>query len=85
MNPRTRMHLSPKEKAIITGITQGKRNKEIAYEMRTSEQVIKNYLRKIYEKLGVEDRVELALFSLHNKMIMEEVDHVAVVQRELDR
>ncbi len=37
--------------AIITCITQGKRNKEIAYQLGTTEQVIKNYLRKIYDKL----------------------------------
>jgi DNA-binding NarL/FixJ family response regulator len=85
LNPRTQMHLSPKEKTIITGITRGMRNKEIAYEMGTSEQVIKNYLRKIYEKLGVEDRVELALFSLHNKMITEGADQVAAVQKILSR
>jgi len=85
LNPRTQMHLSPKEKAIITCITRGLRNKEIAYEMQTSEQVIKNYLRKIFDKLGVEDRVELALFSMQNKMIMEGSDQVAAVQRALSR
>lgn len=83
LSPRTKIHLSPKEKAIISGITRGMRNKEIAFELGTSEQVIKNYLRKIYDKLGVEDRVELALFSLHNKMIMEGSDRVAAVQKIL--
>jgi len=83
LNPRTQIHLSPKEKAIITSITRGMRNKEIAYEMGTSEQVIKNYLRKIYDKLGVEDRVELALFSLHNKIITEGSDQVSAVQKIL--
>jgi two-component system, NarL family, nitrate/nitrite response regulator NarL len=85
LNPRTQMHLSPKEKAIITGITRGMRNKEIAYEIGTSEQVIKNYLRKIYDKLGVEDRVELALFSLHNKMITEPSEQVCEIQKVLSR
>ena len=36
------------------------RNKEIAYQIGTTEQVIKNYLRKVYDKLGVSDRLELA-------------------------
>ena len=40
---------------------RGMRNKEIAYQIGTTEQVIKNYLRKIYDKLGVSDRLELAL------------------------
>src|ERR1700685_2094936 len=46
-SPRTQPRLSPKELAIVTCITQGKRNKEIAYQLGTTEQVIKNYLRKV--------------------------------------
>jgi two-component system, NarL family, nitrate/nitrite response regulator NarL len=63
-----RPHLTPKEFAIITCITQGKRNKEIAYELGTTEQVIKNYLRKVYDKLGVSDRLELALYCLDHQL-----------------
>jgi two-component system, NarL family, nitrate/nitrite response regulator NarL len=59
-SPRTQPRLSPKELAIVTCITQGKRNKEIAYQLGTTEQVIKNYLRKVYNKLGVSDRLGLA-------------------------
>jgi two-component system, NarL family, nitrate/nitrite response regulator NarL len=40
------------------------RNREIAIQLGTSEQVIKNYLRKIYNKLGVSDRLELVLYWL---------------------
>jgi DNA-binding NarL/FixJ family response regulator len=69
VSPRSQPRLSPKEMAIITCITQGKRNKEIAFQLGTTEQVIKNYLRKIYDKLGVSDRLELALYCLHNKVI----------------
>jgi DNA-binding NarL/FixJ family response regulator len=54
--------------AIITCITQGTRNKEIAYQLGTTEQVIKNYLRKVYDKLGVSDRLELALYCLHHQL-----------------
>lgn len=67
-SPRTQPRLSPKELAIITCITQGKRNKEIAYQLGTTEQVIKNYLRKVYDKLGVSDRLELALYCLHHEL-----------------
>ncbi len=45
------------------------RNKEIAYQIGTTEQVIKNYLRKIYDKLGVSDRLELALYCLHHELL----------------
>jgi two-component system nitrate/nitrite response regulator NarL len=80
---RTQPRLSSKETAIITCITKGMRNKEIAFQMGTSEQVIKNYLRKIYDKLGVADRLELALYGLHNKIIKADGEEVAVVQRLL--
>jgi len=73
--------LSPKEMSIITCITQGKRNKEIAFQLGTTEQVIKNYLRKIYDKLGVSDRLELALYCLHNKIIQTEMDEETVAQK----
>jgi two-component system, NarL family, nitrate/nitrite response regulator NarL len=81
VSPRSQPRLSPKELAIITCITQGKRNKEIAFQLGTTEQVIKNYLRKIYDKLGVSDRLELALYCLHNKIIQADVDEEVVAQK----
>jgi DNA-binding NarL/FixJ family response regulator len=71
--------------AIITCITQGKRNKEIAYQLGTTEQVIKNYLRKIYDKLGVSDRLELALYCLHNKIIKSEADEEVMAQKVVSK
>ncbi len=61
--------LSEKEKLVIAGVTQGRRNKEIAAEIGTTEQVVKNYLRKIYDKLGVSDRLELALYCVHHRLL----------------
>jgi DNA-binding NarL/FixJ family response regulator len=81
VSPRSQPRLSPKELSIITCITQGKRNKEIAFQLGTTEQVIKNYLRKIYDKLGVSDRLELALYCLHNKIIQTDLDEEIVAQK----
>ncbi len=67
VDPRQR--LSERELLIISGVTQGLRNKDIAREIGTSEQVIKNYLRKIYEKLGINDRLELALYTVHKRLL----------------
>lgn len=75
-NPRAQPRLSPKELAIISCITRGMRNKEIAYQIGTTEQVIKNYLRKIYDKLGVSDRLELALYCLHHQILKDEAVNV---------
>jgi two-component system nitrate/nitrite response regulator NarL len=85
VSPRTQPRLSPKEMAIITCITQGKRNKEIAFQLGTTEQVIKNYLRKVYDKLGVSDRLELALYCLHNKIIQTDADEETVAQKVLGK
>lgn len=81
VSPRNQPRLSPKEMAIITCITQGKRNKEIAFQLGTTEQVIKNYLRKIYDKLGVSDRLELALYCLHNKIIQSGSEEPSLAQK----
>jgi DNA-binding NarL/FixJ family response regulator len=68
-SPRSRLKLSTKELQIIAGVTQGLRNKDIAQEVGTTEQVVKNYLRKIYDKLGVSDRLELALYCMHHRLL----------------
>ncbi len=83
VSPRNQPRLSPKELSIITCITQGKRNKEIAFQLGTTEQVIKNYLRKIYDKLGVSDRLELALYCLHNKIIQSDLDEETLAQKAM--
>jgi DNA-binding NarL/FixJ family response regulator len=67
--PKQQLRLSEKEMLIIGGVTQGLKNKDIAMEVGTTEQVVKNYLRKIYDKLGVSDRLELALYSMHRRLL----------------
>jgi len=67
--PRPKTHLSDKEMLIVSCVTQGMKNKEIAHEVGTTEQVVKNYLRKIYDKLGVSDRLELALYCVHHRLL----------------
>lgn len=84
VSPRNQPRLSVKELSIITCITQGKRNKEIAFQLGTTEQVVKNYLRKIYDKLGVSDRLELALYCLHNKVIQTDADEELVASKVIN-
>jgi len=68
---RVRDRLTSKEMKIVALITQGCKNKEIAMRLGTTEQVVKNYLRSIYDKTGVSDRLELALFTIHHKILAE--------------
>ncbi len=66
---RPHVHLTPKEMQIVSCVTQGMKNKEIATRVGTTEQVVKNYLRKVYDKLGVSDRLELALYCLNHRLM----------------
>lgn len=68
---RVRDRLTPKELRVVSMIVQGFKNKEIASRLGTTEQVIKNYLRNVYDKVGVSDRLELALFTLHHRILAE--------------
>jgi len=68
---RVRERLTHRELQIIGYIVRGCKNREIAEELGTKEQVIKNYLRGIYDKTGVSDRLELALFTLHHRVLAE--------------
>src|SRR5271166_5479470 len=66
---RPKVSLTPKESLIVSCVTQGMKNKEIALRVGTTEQVVQNYLRKVYDKLGVADRLELALYCLNHRVV----------------
>lgn len=55
--------LAKREKEIVAHICQGYRNKEIAQKLNISEQTVKSHCNRIYKKLGVTDRLQLALYS----------------------
>jgi len=53
---------SEREQQVIQLVAQGLKNREVAHAIGTTEHVVKNYLRVIYDKLGLWNRVELALW-----------------------
>jgi DNA-binding NarL/FixJ family response regulator len=55
--------LAKREREIVLHICQGYRNKEIAQKLNISEQTVKSHCNRIYRKLGVSDRLQLALYS----------------------
>jgi len=67
--PKERLHPSPclelsfREKQVADLVRQAKLNKEIAYELHLSEGTIKEYLNRIFRKLGTRNRTELALWA----------------------
>ena len=62
---RERSPLSQREREIVALVAQGFKNKEMAEKMFISEQTVKNHLHNIFDKLGVSDRLELALYAIH--------------------
>jgi len=53
---------SEREQQVIHLVAQGLKNREVAREIGTTEYMIKSYLRVIYDKLGLFNRLELALW-----------------------
>jgi DNA-binding NarL/FixJ family response regulator len=62
---RERTPLSQREREIVSLVAQGFKNREMAEKMFISEQTVKNHLHNIFDKLGVSDRLELALYAIH--------------------
>ena len=60
---------SEREQRVIELVAQGLKNREVADAIGTTEHVVKNYLRVIYDKIGLWNRVELALW--YEKRIAE--------------
>jgi DNA-binding NarL/FixJ family response regulator len=61
--------LSDREMEVVQFVAQGFQNKEIGKELFISENTVKNHLHSIFDKLGVSDRLELALYAIHHRLI----------------
>lgn len=72
--------LTRREKSVIACLVQGWRNREIAGRLHITEQTVKNHLRAVYDKVGVSDRLELALYALHQKLELPPIPQDAAVQ-----
>jgi two-component system, NarL family, nitrate/nitrite response regulator NarL len=60
--------LTPREIDIVRRVAKGASNKDIAWELKMGEQTVKNHLRRIFRKLHVSNRVELALLAVENQL-----------------
>ena len=72
LRTRDRSPLSQREREIVALVAQGYKNKEMAEKMFISEQTVKNHLHNIFDKLGVSDRLELALYAIHKGLHVEQ-------------
>ena len=64
---RRPLPLSNREHEVAALVVQGFLNKQIAERLYISEQTVKNHLHNIFEKLGVSNRLELALYVMQNE------------------
>jgi two-component system, NarL family, nitrate/nitrite response regulator NarL len=64
-----RFGLTPRELGIVSRVCAGYTNKEIAKTLSISEDTVKHHLSKIYDKVGMSNRLELALFAIHNDLV----------------
>jgi DNA-binding NarL/FixJ family response regulator len=68
--------LSSREMQVLTCVTRGMSNKEIARYLGISQQTVKNHVTSILRKLGVEDRTQAALYALrHGWVQLHQPDH----------
>ena len=68
-NNHRKLNLTPRELQIASAIVDGAKNKEIAQKLSLSEDTVKHHLSKIFDKLGVSTRLELAMFVIHHGFV----------------
>jgi two-component system, NarL family, nitrate/nitrite response regulator NarL len=68
--PRKRnFGLTPREMEVVGTIVAGLTNREIAKKLSVSEDTVKHHITNIFDKLGVSNRLELALFAINHQLI----------------
>lgn len=66
--------LSKREEDVVQQLMEGLSNREIALNLKLSEHTIKNYLFRIFDKLGVSSRTELLLYSINSRRAVDPTD-----------
>lgn len=64
--------LTPREMEIVTTVVAGYSNAEIAKKYGLSEQTVKHHLSSIFDKVGVFNRLELALFAVNHRLVRDD-------------
>lgn len=66
---RKNFGLTPRELEVVAAIVGGYTNRDVAQKFSISEDTVKHHLTNIFDKLGVSNRLELALFAVHHKLV----------------
>jgi DNA-binding NarL/FixJ family response regulator len=68
-NAKKTFGLTVRELDVVAAIVSGFTNREIAQKFSISEQTVKHHLRNIFDKVGVSNRLELALFAINHQLV----------------
>jgi DNA-binding NarL/FixJ family response regulator len=68
-NAKKTFGLTVRELDVVAAIVSGFTNREIAQKFSISEQTVKHHLRNIFDKVGVSNRLELALFAINHRLV----------------
>jgi len=63
--------LTPRELEVLALVARGRSNPEIARELFIGEATVKSHLLHVFDKLGVSDRLELALYAIHKGLHLQ--------------
>ncbi|HEY2119263.1 MAG TPA: response regulator transcription factor [Candidatus Acidoferrum sp.] len=65
--------LTKRELSVVTLVAEGRSNRDISQELRLSEHTVRNYLFRIFNKLGVSTRLELAIYAINNQRVVADL------------
>jgi len=74
--------LTKRELAVLRMVATGSRNKDIAENLRISEKTVRNYVSRLYGKLALNNRVQMAMYAMHTR-IASHVDSISIDNRSI--
>ncbi|HSE50389.1 MAG TPA: response regulator transcription factor [Terriglobales bacterium] len=67
--PGAKFRLTPRETDVVAAVVAGYTNRDIAQKFKISEDTVKHHLTNVFDKVGVSNRLELALFAINHKLV----------------
>jgi DNA-binding NarL/FixJ family response regulator len=64
-----RLRLTPRERQVVAAIADGLTNRDIATQLSIAEDTVKHHLSNVFDKVGVSNRLELALFAIEHGLV----------------
>jgi DNA-binding NarL/FixJ family response regulator len=70
--------LTKREEGVVHLVAEGMTNRDISQELKLSEHTVRNYLFRIFNKVGTSNRLELALYAIDRREGLEQNSHAAI-------